>query len=116
MRIPILKIRSWNNIFPNKDSYTSQGSDTNTCWDRLSYITSQPLQIFYLFLALKQLEQLERLRSEITPATPWLPILVIHIRSHVKTTQSQSYKFLKIAKIWNFAKNFARNTPPEVAW
>ena len=42
---------------------------------------------------LDQLEQLERLRSEIPSAAPWLPILVIHIRSQVKTTQSQSYKF-----------------------
>ena len=49
-----------------------------------------------------ELEQLERLRSEIPPAAPWLPILVIHIRSQVKTTQSQSYKFLKITKTWNF--------------
>ena len=40
-----------------------------------------------------KLEQLERLRFEIPPAAPWLPILVIHIRSQVKTTQSQSYKF-----------------------
>ena len=39
------------------------------------------------------LEQLEHLRSEIPPAAPWLPILVIHIRSQVKTTQRQSYKF-----------------------
>ena len=30
-----------------------------------------------------------------TPTTPWLPILVIHIRSQVKTTQSQSYKIKK---------------------
>ena len=49
-----------------------------------------------------ELEQLELLRSEIPPAAPWLPILVIHIRSQVKTTQSQSYKFKKIAKISNF--------------
>ena len=49
-----------------------------------------------------KLEQLERLRSEIPPAAPWLPILVIHIRSQVKKTQSQSYKFKKIAKISNF--------------
>ena len=28
-----------------------------------------------------------------TPAAPWLPILGIQIRSHVKTRQSQSYKF-----------------------
>ena len=39
--------------------------------------------------------QLERLRSEIPPpaAAPWLPTLGIHIRSQVKTKQSQSYKF-----------------------
>ena len=37
-----------------------------------------------------------------TPAAPWLPILVINIRSQVKTTQSQNYKFKKIAKIANF--------------
>ena len=49
-----------------------------------------------------QLEQLERLHSEIPPATPWLPILVIHIRSQVKTRQSQSYKFKKFAKNSNF--------------
>ena len=29
-------------------------------------------------------------------AAPWLPILVIHIRSQVKTRQSQIYKFKKI--------------------
>ena len=33
-----------------------------------------------------------------TPDAPWLPILVIHISSHVKTRQIQSYKFWKIAK------------------
>ena len=53
-------------------------------------------------LALGQLEQLERLRSEIPTAAPWLPILVIHITSRVKTRQSQSYKFKKIAKNTNF--------------
>ena len=46
-------------------------------------------------------------RTTRTPAfwdtpTPWLPILVIHIRSQVKRKQSQSYKFLKIAKNYNF--------------
>ena len=46
----------------------------------------------------EQLEQLERLHSEIPPAASWIPILVIHIRSQVKTRQSQSYKFEKIAK------------------
>ena len=51
---------------------------------------------------LSKLEQLERLRSEIPPAALWLPILVIHITSKVKTRQSQSYKFKKIAKNTNF--------------
>ena len=37
-----------------------------------------------------------------TLAASWLPILVIHIRSQVKTWQSQSYKFKKIAKNSNF--------------
>ena len=50
-----------------------------------------------------KLEQLERLPSEIPPASPWLPPLGIHIRSQVKTRQSQSYKFKKIAKNSNFA-------------
>ena len=29
-------------------------------------------------------------------AAPWLPILVVHIRSQIKTRQSQSYKFKKL--------------------
>ena len=33
-----------------------------------------------------------------TPAAPWLPILVVHIRSHVIKRQSQSCKFQKFAK------------------
>ena len=37
-----------------------------------------------------------------TPAAPWLPILLIYIRSQVKTRQSQSYKLKKIAKNANF--------------
>ena len=52
---------------------------------------------------LNQLEQLERLRPEIPPTTTWLPILVIHIRSQVKTRQSQSYKLKKNAKNSKFA-------------
>ena len=50
----------------------------------------------------KKIEQLERLHSEIPPAASWLPILVIHIRSQVKTRQSESYKLKKIAKNCNF--------------
>ena len=41
--------------------------------------------------------QLEQLHSEIPRATPWLLILVIHIRSQVKTRQSKK-KIQKIAK------------------
>ena len=37
-----------------------------------------------------------------TPAAPWLPILVIHIRSQVKTRQSHSYNLKQIAKNLNF--------------
>ena len=33
-----------------------------------------------------------------TPAAPWLPKLMIHIRSHIITRQSQSYKLKKNAK------------------
>ena len=39
---------------------------------------------------------------------------MIHIRSQVKTRQSQSYKFLKNfqkSKFWNFARNLTRDTP-----
>ena len=60
-----------------------------------------------------QQEQLECLPSEIPPAAPWLPILVIHIRSQVKTRQSQSYKFKKLPKIkiLQFCKNlYTRHT------
>ena len=50
-----------------------------------------------------KLKQLERIRSEIPPAAPWLLVLVIHIRSQVKTSKKiQSYKFKKIAKKWDF--------------
>ena len=40
-----------------------------------------------------------------TPATPWLSILMIHIRSQVKTRQSQSYKSKKNTINSNFARN-----------
>ena len=55
---------------------------------------------------------LEIIRTTRTPAfcdtpprtgtAPWLQIIVIHIRPHVKSWQSQSYKFKKNAKISNF--------------
>ena len=67
----------------------------------------------------RKLEQLERLRFEIPATAPWLPILVIHIRSQVKTRQNQSYKVKKKCqkfKCRNFARNFTRDTPSEVAW
>ena len=57
----------------------------------------------------KQLEQLERLPSEIPPATPWLPILVIHIRSQVKTKDKVKVtNFLKIAKNSNFVETLSK--------
>ena len=72
-----------------------------------------------LVKANNKLEQQEHLRSEIPPAAPLLPTLGIHIGSQVKTRQSQSYKFKKIAKnskFWNFASNFTCDTLSEVAW
>ena len=39
-----------------------------------------------------KLEQLECLSAEIPLNATWLPILVIRIRSQVKTRQSQGYK------------------------
>ena len=53
-----------------------------------------------LYIYLIKLQQLERLRSEIPPTASWLPTVVIHIRTQVKTRQS--YKFEKIAKNKNF--------------
>ena len=47
------------------------------------------------FLWQRQLEQLECLCSEIPPAAPWLPILVIHIRSQVKTRQKSKLQIFK---------------------
>ena len=57
------------------------------------------------------LKQLERLCSEDTPAAPWLPILLIHIGSQVKTRQS--YKFKEIAKtsIFLFLKKIHMTHP-----
>ena len=37
-----------------------------------------------------------------TPAAPWLPLLVIHIRSQVKTRQVKVTSFRKTAKNFNF--------------
>ena len=61
-----------------------------------------PTTVTYIQSVTHKLEQLELLHCEISPATPWLPILVINIRSQVKTRQSQSYKFEKIAQNSNF--------------
>ena len=61
-----------------------------------------------------QLEELERLRSEIPPDTPWLPILVIHIRSQVKTRQIQILKNCQKCKFWTFARTSTRDTPYDV--
>ena len=58
--------------------------------------------LHYIESAEMKLEQLERLRSEDTPAASWLPIPLSHIGSQVKGRQSQSYKFKKFAKIFEF--------------
>ena len=77
--------------------------------------------MFTLGVMQQQLEQLERLCSEIPPhPAPLLPTLLSHIRSQVKTRQSQSYRFKEFAKspnfsnIWKFF--FTCDTPSEVAW
>ena len=46
--------------------------------------------------------QLEYLHYDTPHPTPWLPMLVIYIRSQVKTIQSQGYRFKKNAKNLNF--------------
>ena len=57
-----------------------------------TYVNMKAISEVQMKIKQNILEQLERLRSEIPPAAPWLPILVIHIRSQVKTRQSQSNK------------------------
>ena len=69
-------------------SYGKSGFEKNGFQSTCMYMYLKNCKSYYI-----KLEQLERLHSEIPPAAPWLPILVIHIRSQVKTTQSQSYKF-----------------------
>ena len=46
------------------------------------------------------------------PAAPLLPILLICVRSLVKTRQSQSYKFKELAK----SSNFSVLHTPEIVW
>ena len=51
--------------------------------------------------------ELERLRSEYNtppppPPPPWLPILLVHIGSQVRTRQSKKFKFEEFVKISNF--------------
>ena len=73
-------------------SYSLETLNSGQNWQFVSCVTLK-------FDGWFKLEQLERLRSEIPPTAPWLPILVIHIRSQVKTTQSQSYNFKKLPKL-----------------
>ena len=47
---------------------------------------------FFLEVNLNKLEQQKHLHFEDTPAASWLPILLIHIESQVKTRQSQIAK------------------------
>ena len=72
-----------------------ENGNTNPC-------VNSDIKVNYLPLTL---EQQERMRSENNPGAPWLPILSIHISSlsfQVKTRQSQSYKFRRIAQNSNF--------------
>ena len=85
-------------------SLTHWGLVTHICVSRLDHHYHSLAQIIWCVAHsapshyLDWLGQLERLRSEISPAAPWLPILVIHIRSHVIKRQSQIYKFPKFAE------------------
>ena len=66
-------------------------------WDRRdSQLATEEIAVRGEYMM--KLEQLQRLRSENTPTAPWLPILLIHSGSQVKTRQSQSYKFQEFAK------------------
>ena len=69
---------------------------------RKGFLASQASfsNIFFYWKKTTKLEQLECLHSENTPAAPapWLPVVLIHIGSQVKTRQNQGYKFKKIAK------------------
>ena len=85
----------------HKSNFVISGVLTPKKLSNLKYTSSSVHDYCYLQTKIR-LEQLECLRSEIPPAAPWLPILVIHIRSQVKTTQSQSYKFKKNAKTSNY--------------
>ena len=78
-------------IGPYFDKNPSRGYCIHWC----CLVSDEYVEIFLgksgLFTGQVKLEQLEYLRSEI-------PILVIHIRSHVIKRQSQSYKFQEFAK------------------
>ena len=66
-------------------------------WDRRdSQLATEEIAVRGEYMM--KLEQLQRLCSENTPTAPWLPILLIHSGSQVKTRQSQSYKFQEFAK------------------
>ena len=68
-----------------------------TGWSSGKWQSSFLVDQYYLVVS-SQLEQLERLRSENAPSASWLPILLVHIGSQVKTRQSQSYKCKKMPK------------------
>ena len=66
-----------------------------------------------------KLEQLVRLRSKITPLRP---MITQTSDSHQIPSQNKTKSKLQIlkncqkSKFWNFASNFTRYTPSEVAW
>ena len=130
-----IRLHIWPVFFHKRNSWAGQqhlyiqkASRRNIFFFKLNYDTAiiaiaKPCPFinknYKSFMAKKWTRTIEHLRSEIPPTAPWLPILGNHIRSKVKTRQSQSYIFLKIAKNSNFEilqKKFACNTPSEVAW
>ena len=85
------------------------GKVKNCHYDSFNIVNWALSNFCYCPINLGKLEQLECLCSENSPPPlPWLPILRIHIRSHVITRQSQTYKFHKIAKnsMWNGSSKY----------
>ena len=99
--------------FVGTSTYQSRRQPANEQWNLIRAHQWEKWSGHYKVLAVAELkwttysgqykpEQLERLCSEIPPTTTWLPIIVIHIRSQVKTRQIQSCKFEKNAKKSSF--------------